>query len=152
MERATRSRDLGASRGHALMTALSELVRCRAALRLGLTDDAVRALAVVLDLTRVGDMEADEEVAEGVIMTGAEVVAAFGDVALAGRLEAARRRIIDRRRLTVPDVDESHDQWLASLGVPPGVERGVDVPSALALIREWVAAGVEGGQRGEGRR
>ena len=136
LERATRSRDLGASRGHGLMIALAELVRCRAAIRLGRRDDAMRALVEALDLVRVGDMEADDEIAAAVIMTAVEVLAVLGDVDLAGRLEAARRRITEGGWGQLGDVDQAHIEWLASTGVTHIGEPEMDAPSAFALIRE----------------
>ena len=138
LERATRSRDLGVSRGHSLMALLAEYVRCRAFLRLGRNDDAIRSLADALDLIRNGDLEADEEIAAEAMLTASEVLAATGDGQLASRLDSIRHRIIESWPL-LPDVERDHDAWLKAKGVTmTTAPKDVDHKLALDMIRDWL--------------
>jgi len=143
LERATRSHDLGASRGHALMTLLAESVRSRAAARLGLHEDSVRSLADAIELTRQGDLDADAEVVAIILFAAVEVFAAIGEDALATKLESVRRRLIAVLPWQLPDVERSHDEWLESTGVAVTAGRDdLDVEGALALIRDWLERGL----------
>jgi hypothetical protein len=138
LERATRSRDLGASRGHSLMTLLAEHLRCRALLRLGLQEDAIRSLADAFDIMRHGDLEADDELSADGLLVATEVMAASGDVDLAASLDAVRRRTIEGWP-RLPDVEQAHDDWFRNNGVVSTDRADADLGTALAKVRDWLS-------------
>jgi predicted ATPase/class 3 adenylate cyclase len=138
LERATRARDLSAARDHAILALIAETLRCRAAARLKLDDDAIHSLANVMELIRHGDIEADEEIAVAAVNTAAELFAAIGEVQLASRLEAVRRRVIQGWPV-LRDDESFHDDWLRTHGVE--ITTGpadVDLTAALDMIRDWL--------------
>jgi hypothetical protein len=139
LELATRSRDLGASRGHTLMVVLAEMLRCRAAIRLAREDEAIESLSAIMDLMREGDLEADEEIAGAVLLSAVEVVAAIGEGGFTAQLESVRVRIADRRPWVMLYVERSHADWLARNGVIVEVEsEALEVSAALSMIRDWL--------------
>jgi hypothetical protein len=140
LERATRSRDLGAGRGHTLMVFLAETLRCRAAVRLGRNEEAIEAMVATMDLFAQGDLEADEELDEAVVSTAVELFAGIGEVQLARRLEPVGRRLAAVRAWVLPDVQQTHDAWLAANGVRVTSEGPtLEVAAALATVRQWLA-------------
>ena len=138
LERATRSRDLGVRRGHAIGTVLGGNVRCRAAARLDQFEHAQTALAETMELIGQGDLEAEPEVAHDVLLAATELLAAIGDVGPASELDAVRA-VLSLHLQPIPAIEELHDAWLAANGVtPPRETEALDVPAALAIVREWL--------------
>jgi len=138
LERATRARDLSAARDHAVMVLIGETLRCRAAVRLKLYEDAMQSLADVMELIRHGDIEADEEFAVAAVLTATELLAAIGEVQLAGRLDSVRRRAIEGWPVS-PEDERFHDDWLRANGVKITTDSvDVDLKDALDMIRDWL--------------
>ena len=136
LERATRSRDLGVRRGHAVGTVLGENVRCRAAVRLYQFTLARTALAETMDLIRQGDLEAEPEIAHDVLLAATELLAATGDIGRASELDAVRA-VLSRQLQPIPAIEKLHDAWLAANGVtPPRATEALGVPAALAMVRQ----------------
>ena len=138
LERATRARDLSAARDHAILVLIAETLRCRAAARLELYDDAIQSLADVMDLIGQGDIEADEEIAVAAVLTATELFAAMGDRQLASNLEAVRRRAVEGWPVVLED-QRSHDDWLRANDVPSSGDLDeADLTAALDTVREWL--------------
>ena len=138
MERATRSRDLSVRRGHAVGVVMAENVRCRAAARLGHIDDAVVALLETMSLIQQGDLEAEPEMAYDVLLAATELMATVGDTGPASELEAVRADLARSQR-PIPAIEDLHAEWLAANGTPlPTEPPPLDVPTALASVREWL--------------
>ena len=138
LERATRARDLSAARDHSILLLIAETLRCRAAVRLKLYEDAIRSLADVMDLLRQGDIEADDEIAVAAVATATELLAPLGELELASRLDAVRRQVVEGWPVVRED-DEAHDDWLRSHGVVTITEPELgNLGFALDLIRDWL--------------
>jgi predicted ATPase len=140
LERATRSRDLGAGQHHGLLVFLAETLRCRAAVRLGRDEEALRSLADLTDLIGEGDLEAAAELDELALRAAVEVFAATGDLAVASQLESVRRSLADAKPWLMPDPQRDHRDWLGTTGVVVSTESpNFDVPSAFERIRELLS-------------
>ena len=142
LERATRSRNLGASQHHGLLVFLAETVRCRAAARLRRVGEAQQFLADMMDAMGEGDLEAAAELDELALGAAVEVFAASGDLSVAGQLESVRRSLADAMPWLPADEQRDHRDWLATSSVVVLSEpTKIDVPSALELIRDSLRAG-----------
>jgi hypothetical protein len=140
LDRATRSRDLGAGQHHPLLVFLAETLRCRAAVRLGRDEVALRSLVDMMDALGDGDLEAAAELDELALRAAVEAFAATGEIALAGQLESLRRSLADAKPWLMPDPQRDHRDWLGTTGVVVSTESPrLDVPSALERIRELLS-------------
>ena len=138
LDRATRARDLSAARDHAILVLIAETLRCRAAARLELYEDAIHSLSDVMELIRQGDIEADEEIAVAAVMTATELFAAIGEARLASSLEAVRRHVVKGWPVVLED-ERTHDDWLRANGVATSNDIDeADLSAALETVREWL--------------
>jgi predicted ATPase/class 3 adenylate cyclase len=139
-ERASRSVELSIARGHDQGVVIAETLRCRAALRLARSADAIESLARMVDLSARSDLLWDEEIAAAVLTAAAEVLAAAGEVERAVACEGVRRLIADRLPTTFADAQRLHEEWLTEHGVVPAeAPTELDVPAALSVVRDWLA-------------
>jgi predicted ATPase/class 3 adenylate cyclase len=138
-ERASRSVELAGARGHDQGVVIAETLRCRAALRLGRSADALASLVRMVDLSARSDLLSDEEIAVAVLTAAAEVLATAGEVERAAACEGVRRAIADRLPTTFADAERLHEAWLRDHGVVPSAGQDLDVPGALSMVRDWLA-------------
>ena len=139
-ERATRALELSTDHKHEMGIVIGQTIRCRAALRLGRTADAIASLAVQVDTIDRSDLGSDEEIAASVLYAAVEVLAAAGDLKRAAAIERARRPVAQARPWTSFG-EEEHDAWLADRGlVVDDIPSTTDLPGALKLVREWLAS------------
>jgi predicted ATPase/class 3 adenylate cyclase len=140
LERATRSLDLATRRGVPDERLLAEILRCRAAARLGKDQLAVESLANAMDLLRQGDLESDAMNAADALRAAIDIMAVVGDTDLASRLDAARSRIVDGRPWYPVYVENVDRRWLETHGLTTTSRpHALDTQSALAAIRAWLA-------------
>ena len=72
------------------------------------------------------------------VATATELLAPLGEVQLASRLDAVRRRVVEGWPV-VREEDEAHEDWLRTHWVVTAVDAGdTDLGSALDLIRDWL--------------